>query len=54
MNKEGEGTPFIYGSVTTGSIWKFLKLENTAVYIDLKEYHINNAAKIIGILSRKW
>ncbi|QTA83366.1 Uncharacterized protein dnl_57680 [Desulfonema limicola] len=49
--QEGESTSVIYGVVTTGSIWKFLKLENNIVHIDLKEYHINNAVKIMGILS---
>ncbi len=49
--QEGESTSVSYGVVTTGSIWKFLKLENDTVYIDLKEYHINNIVKIMGILS---
>ena len=40
----------IYGVVTTGSIWKFFKLEGTAIEIDTSEYFINNVAKIIGIL----
>ena len=40
----------IYGVVTTGSIWKFFKLEGTAIEIDTTEYFINNVAKIIGIL----
>ena len=40
----------IYGVVTTGSAWKFLKLVDRTVYIDLKEYHISNVGKILGIL----
>lgn len=40
----------IYGVVTTGSIWKFLKLEGIAIEIDTDEYFINNVAKILGIL----
>ncbi len=40
----------IYGVVTTGSIWKFFKLEGTAIEIDTREYFINNVGKIIGIL----
>ncbi len=40
----------IYGAVTTGSAWKFLKLVDGTVYIDLKEYHISNIGKILGIL----
>ncbi len=40
----------IYGVVTTGSIWKFFKLEGIAIEIDTDEYFINNVPKIIGIL----
>lgn len=42
----------IYGVVTTGSSWKFLKLTNNRVLIDKKEYHIENIEKIIGILAK--
>jgi hypothetical protein len=40
----------IYGVVTTGSNWKFLKLQNQTVYIDFDEYHIKELDKIMGIL----
>ena len=40
----------IYGVVTTGSIWKFFKLEGIAIEIDTSEYFINNVGKILGIL----
>jgi hypothetical protein len=40
----------IYGVVTIGTIWQFLKLENKVVYIDLTEYHIKDIKKILGIL----
>ena len=38
-----------YGIVTTGSIWKFLKL-NDALYIDVREYYIDQLGKIMGII----
>jgi hypothetical protein len=41
----------IYGIVTTGNAWKFLKLAERNVCIDMKEYHIDNTAKILGILA---
>ncbi|MEM8641785.1 MAG: hypothetical protein AAGG51_23655 [Cyanobacteria bacterium P01_G01_bin.54] len=46
------GSPInqVYGIVTTGSIWKFLKLEGTTLYIDIKEYYIEQLGKIMGIL----
>ncbi len=40
----------IYGVVTTGTLWKFLRLSDTTVTIDEVEYAINDAAKIMGIL----
>ena len=39
----------IYGIVTTGTAWRFLKLEDRIVSIDLPEYYIDNAGKILGI-----
>ena len=40
----------VHGAVTTGSAWKFLKLVDGTVYVDLKEYYISNVGKILGIL----
>jgi hypothetical protein len=40
----------IYGSVTSGSIWKFMSLNNNIVSIDLDEYYIKEISKILGIL----
>lgn len=50
---ENEGNPIgkIYGAVTSGSAWKFIKLENSDVYIDMREYYIEDVSKILGILS---
>jgi hypothetical protein len=36
--------------VTTGELWKFLKLESKLVSIDLSNYPVGNANKILGIL----
>jgi hypothetical protein len=40
----------IYGAVTIGTIWQFLKLEGNVVSIDLSEYYIRDIKKILGIL----
>ncbi|MFZ2726598.1 MAG: hypothetical protein WAX77_10135 [Methylococcaceae bacterium] len=47
--KEDSQFSVVYGVVTTGTNWKFLKLENDKVYIDLREYYISNINKIIAI-----
>jgi hypothetical protein len=40
----------IYGAVTIGTIWQFLKLEDKTISIDLTEYYIKDVKKILGIL----
>jgi hypothetical protein len=50
-DKDGKTLPCIYGAVTTGHAWKFLKLEQTTVSIDIEDYYIKNPNKIIGILT---
>jgi hypothetical protein len=40
----------VYGAVTTGGAWKFLRLRGADVTLDLVEYHIESLGKILGIL----
>ena len=40
----------IYGVVTTGSLWRFLRLCGVTVYVDRTEYYLNEVEKIVGIL----
>lgn len=40
----------IYGCVTTGNEWKFMRLENQRLEIDQKTYFLNDLGTIIGIL----
>jgi hypothetical protein len=49
--REGQAIDVIYGAVTTGEIWKFLKLSDRTVSIDLTDYYISpHLNKILGIL----
>ena len=48
--KAGKGPRVIYGLVTTGSIWRFLRLDDGAVVLDSVEYYLNQLPKILGIL----
>lgn len=41
----------ILGVITSGTNWKFLKLEGQTVFIDLKEYYLENIGKLLGILA---
>ena len=49
--REGNQVAEIYGAVTTGEVWKFLKLKNQTISIDLSEYFLNDLNKILGILA---
>jgi hypothetical protein len=51
FNRE-QGSPVeaVYGAVTTGSLWKFLRLQERRVTVDLSEYHVKEVEKIVGIL----
>lgn len=48
--RRGNQIKIIYGTVTTGSIWKFMRLEGQILEIDLNEYFLNNVGQILGIL----
>jgi hypothetical protein len=49
--RAGNENLVIYGTVTTGSIWQFLKLEGQSIQIDLSEYYLKDVNKILGIFS---
>ena len=49
--RKGLEIPMILGAVTTGSTWKFMKLEGQTIDLDLTEYFLNQVGKILGILS---
>lgn len=41
----------IFGCVTNGDAWQFLKLENSHLYIDVDRYFIKEVDQILGILT---
>jgi hypothetical protein len=40
----------VYGCVTTGALWRFLRLTGKRLEIDLDEYQIVQADRILGVL----
>lgn len=51
FNKTEEtGVEIIFGAVTTGELWQFLKLDNNTIYTDINKYYIENPDKLIGVL----
>jgi hypothetical protein len=49
--REGNEIPVVYGAVTSGTNWRFLRLEGQVIEIDLIEYYLSNVNKILGILA---
>jgi hypothetical protein len=50
--KEGNPIEQIYGAVTTGNQWKFIKLENDTAFVDSQDYYIDRLDEIMGILAK--
>jgi hypothetical protein len=51
FNREQENAiPTVFGVVTTGSLWKFMRLSASHVLVDETEYHISQPEKIVGVL----
>ena len=48
--RRGQKIKKIYGAVTSGTLWKFLRLEKDLLEIDATDYHISDVEKILGIL----
>ena len=50
--REGNSMDAIYGAVTSGVAWKFLKLQNNTIFVDLKDYNLEDKpGKVVGIFS---
>ncbi len=50
MSKKNNKIDVIYGCVTYGAQWLFLKMENNLVFRDEKIYELNELPQILGIL----
>jgi hypothetical protein len=48
--RAGDGIETIHGAVTTGDVWKFLKLEGNTVFVDKRLYYLAQLSKLLGIL----
>jgi hypothetical protein len=42
----------IYGAVTNGIAWQFLKLEGQTLFIDSQRYGIANLPKLLGAIQK--
>ena len=49
--KKGNNISYVYGTVTSGTDWLFLKLTETYLHVDLTIYPITQCDRIFGILT---
>ncbi len=47
--QRGQEIPIIYGCVTTGDDWVFLKLEGDTIFIDSQKYYLSHITDILGV-----
>jgi hypothetical protein len=48
--RHGKTLEVIYGCVTTGETWQFMRLEGKKLLIDQRRYFLNELETILGIL----
>lgn len=49
--RKGRPLPAVYGVVTTGNTWKFLRLTGDMGFVDLAEYYIKEVGRVVGIIA---
>jgi hypothetical protein len=49
---KGQPINYIYGCVTTGNLWRFLRLDTHSIAIERQEHSLVPLAKLLGML--KW
>ena len=50
--RKGNDIKIIYGAVTNGFIWQFLKLENQTLFIDSQRYGTANLPQLLGAIQK--
>jgi hypothetical protein len=48
--QQGRSVPSIYGSVSTGTVWRFLRLEELVVTVDFTDYAIPPVDLVLSLL----
>jgi hypothetical protein len=48
--REGTPTPLLYGAVTIGNEWRFLKFENGVLTVDNRFYDLDDLPSILGLM----
>jgi len=46
----GAAQRVVHGAVTTGNVWRFLRMEGATVDLDRPEYYLDEVGRIVGVL----
>lgn len=50
--REGHPVDQVFGCVTTGEIWQFLKLAQDTIWVNERRYYIDHVGTILGVFQR--
>jgi hypothetical protein len=48
--RRGHPRPVVHGVVTTGNVWRFLRLRGDVAEVDRSEYYLREVDRILGVL----
>ncbi|MGL4555401.1 MAG: hypothetical protein ACRC33_29890 [Gemmataceae bacterium] len=49
-DRDGTPVPAVYGAVTSGTNWRFLRLAGATLTVDRREYYLGEVGAILGVL----
>ncbi len=48
--RRGHPQPVVHGAVTTGNVWRFLRLRGDVAEVDRSEYYLREVDRVLGVL----
>jgi hypothetical protein len=48
--RRGSARPVAHGAVTTGNVWRFLRLSGGVAEVDMTEVYIDHIDRVLGVL----
>lgn len=48
--RRGHPRPAVHGAVTTGNVWRFLRLRGDVAEVDRSEYYLREVDRVLGVL----
>ena len=48
--RQGSVASVLHGAVTTGDLWRFMRLRDSVADVDLSQFYIQSLDRILGVL----